>query len=208
MLRLAMTLFFLLGAALASAANVTVVGVMGKRVMFQIDGAQRLVGEGERVTGSFRVTEISNDHVILESQGRKQRVGIGQRVLAASGGDETSVLYANAQGHYISSGSINDQPVRFLVDTGATTIAMGISDARKLGLNKLQGNTMGAATANGSMSVTCVQVEKVSLGDINMTNVPACYSEKEMPIILLGMSFLSRTEMKNVGSQLHLKKKY
>lgn len=208
MRRIALSVILAAWTSLASAATVTVVGIMGKRAMFQVDGTQRLLSAGDTVSGSYRLLEVSNDHVILESQGGKQRVGIGQRALTASSGEETATLYANPQGHYIANGSINEQPVRFMVDTGATTIAMGISDARRLGLNKLQGNTVGAATANGTLSMTCVQAEKVSLGDINMTNVPACYSDKEMPAVLLGMSFLSRTEMKNVGSQLHLKKKY
>lgn len=192
----------------AGAGTVTVVGVMSGRAMIQVDGSSRIYSVGQVVGGSHRLVEVNNEHVILESQGRRQRVGIGQRAAGPAPGEETAFLHANPQGHYISSGSINDKPVRFLVDTGATTIALGLSDARRLGLDKLDGRRGIAGTANGSVTATCVQLDKVSLGDITLEGVNGCYVEQDMPVVLLGMSFLSRTEMKNVGTQLHLKKRY
>jgi aspartyl protease family protein len=193
---------------LAAAATVTVTGIMSGRVMVQVDGVSRFYSVGQTIGGSYRLVEVGNDHVILDARGRKQRVGIGQRALGASPGEETAFLHANAQGHYISNGTINDRPVRFLVDTGATTVAMGAGDARRLGLDKLDGRRASTMTANGVVSSTCVRLDKVSLGDISVEGVDACYADREMPFILLGMSFLSRTEMKNVGSELHLKKRY
>jgi aspartyl protease family protein len=193
---------------LAAAANVTVVGVMSGRALIQADGTSKIVTVGQTIGGNYKLVEIGTDHVVLESQGRRQRVAVGQRALGANPGEETAFLQANTQGHYFANGSINDRQVRFMVDTGATAIAMGANDARRLGIDKLPGRQGVAMTANGAVNTTCVQLEKVSLGDISMNGVEGCFAEKDMPVVLLGMSFLSRTEMKIVGSQMRLQKRF
>lgn len=192
---------------LALAASLTVAGIMSGRVMMQVDGSSRIYSVGQTINGIYRVVEVGNDHVVLESQGRKQRVNIGQHPAGSASGEETAFLRADSRGHYKGNGTINDRPVRFMVDTGATHIAMGLNEARRLGLDKQEGSRGGAATANGVMAVTCVLLDKVSLGEINLTGVQACYSDKDMPEVLLGMSFLGRTEIKIEGSQLQLKKR-
>ena len=197
-----------LASGAAQAATITLVGVMSGRAMMQVDGTTRTLTAGQTVSGTYKLVEVGVDHVVLESQGRKQTVSIGGRATGAANGEETAFLSATSQGHYIGSGTINDRPVRFLVDTGATNVSMGMSEARRLGLDKLDGRRGASMTANGIVQTVCVRVEKVTLGDIAMTGVDTCYAERDMPVVLLGMSFLSRTDMKVVGSQLQLKKRY
>ena len=198
----------LAGAAPVMAANITVAGVMSGRVMMQVDGASRIYTVGQMVGASHRLVEIGNDHVIIETKGNRQRVNIGQRAPGSASGEEIAFLTADRSGHYRASGMINDRPVKFLVDTGATTVAMGFGEARRLGLDKINGRQGSAVTANGIVATTCVSLERVSLGDITLNGVDACYSSKDMPEILLGMSFLSRTEMKSEGNQMRLKKRF
>lgn len=198
----------LLGAGLVSAAEITLSGLMPGRAMLTVNGASRIYTVGQAIGGSHRLLEIGSDHVILEAAGRKQRVGVGQRATGNTPGEESATLYRDARGHFSGPGSINDRPVRFLVDTGATRIAMGIGHARRLGLDKLAGQRGAAQTANGIIETTCVRLDRVTLGEISLDGVHACYSDKDMPEILLGMSFLERTEMKINGEQLRLKKRF
>jgi aspartyl protease family protein len=193
----------------AYAADVTVSGTMQGRAMLTVDGVARIYNVGQTVTSGVRLVEVEGNEAVLEVQGRKQRLAVGQRVARqSSSGVETAVLHVNAQGHYLVSGSINGLPVRFLVDTGATMVSMGRAEATRLGLN-LSGAESGTAyTANGPVPVMRVRLDRVNVGDITLDAVDALVHEHDLPIALLGMSFLNRTDMKFEGNLLKLKKRY
>jgi len=117
-------------------------------------------------------------------------------------------LVADTRGHFFTTGSINGSLVQFLVDTGATMISMGVADARRIGVNYLQGERGVSRTANGVAKVYRVRLESVKVGDIALANVDALVHESEMPYVLLGMSFLHRLEMRQAGTDLTLTKRY
>lgn len=197
-----------LPAAPAGAASVTLAGTMQGRAMLIVDGVTRSYQVGQTISSGVRLLEVESGQVVIESQGRRQTLAVGQRALGSATAVETAVVHANPQGHYIAEGSINGQPVRFLVDTGATMVSMGISEARRLGLDKRGGQRALSQTAGGVVEVTRVRLERVSLGDINLDGVEASINPNDMPVILLGMSFLNRTDMKVEGSLLKLKRRY
>jgi aspartyl protease family protein len=96
-----------------------------------------------------------------------------------------------------------------LVDTGATLISMNQSEARRLGINYLKGQKGYSQTASGIAGVYRVKLDTVKLGDIVLNNVDAAVHEGDgPPIVLLGMSFLSRVEMKREGERLVLTKRF
>ena len=96
-------------------------------------------------------------------------------------------------GHYYLTAQINDQPVRFVVDTGATDMVLTRADARAVGLDPDTLNYLGrAGTANGEVRTAFVRLDEVRLGEVRDTNVPAVVNQGEMSQSLLGMGYLQR----------------
>lgn len=114
------------------------------------------------------------------------------------------VLQRNRQGHYVSSGQINGVSVTFLLDTGATTVAVPAAIAISAGLEK--GFRTRAATANGVISVYSTRINELKLGNITLHDVDASITPGiGGDIILLGMSALQRVEFTQRGSTLTLR---
>ena len=96
-------------------------------------------------------------------------------------------------GHYYLTAQINDQPVRFVVDTGATDMVLTRADARAVGLDPDTLNYLGrAGTANGEVRTAFVRLDEVRLGEVRDINVPAVVNQGEMSQSLLGMGYLQR----------------
>jgi len=114
------------------------------------------------------------------------------------------VLERNSQGHYVANGGINGRPVSFLLDTGATDVAVPDELAQQLGLRKGAGAF--SQTANGVVAVWRTRLDEVTLGPIRLTDVSATIvpSMSGRERILLGMSFLKRLEMLQRGRSLTL----
>ena len=127
---------------------------------------------------------------------------------APSSGSGQVILTADERGHFVTTGTINGGTVQFLVDTGATMISMGRSDARRVGINYLKGQKGLSNTANGVAPVYKVKVDTVRIGEITLNNVDALVHDQDMPWVLLGMSFLNRVEMRRESSNLTLIKRY
>jgi aspartyl protease family protein len=118
-----------------------------------------------------------------------------------SQGVKEVVLKRNRMGHYVASGSINGQPVIFLLDTGATDVALPGVVARRLGI--VGRATAQSHTAGGTVSSELTRLRQVQLGDIVLTDVRASILETmEGEEVLLGMSFLKRLEMVQRGDIL------
>jgi aspartyl protease family protein len=118
-------------------------------------------------------------------------------------GNREVVLERNRYGHYVASGEINNQPVEFLLDTGATLVAIPEHIAKQLNLKK--GRAFQSQTANGSSQSYATTIERLTLGGIVMTNVPASISSgMEFDEILLGMSFLKHLHLTQQGKQLRI----
>lgn len=114
------------------------------------------------------------------------------------------VLQRNRQGHYVASGHINNQPVVFMLDTGATDVSIPASIADSLNLP--DGPAATYQTANGPVQVQLTRLQQISLGDIRLHDVRATinpgYRSDE---VLLGMSFLKHLEFTQRGDTLTLR---
>ncbi len=96
-------------------------------------------------------------------------------------------------GHFHLTAQVNGAPIRFVVDTGATTIALGPEDARKAGIDPDGLAYAGQArTANGTVQTATVMLDSVRIGDIHDDSVPALVLRSELDLSLMGMSYLSR----------------
>lgn len=114
------------------------------------------------------------------------------------------VLKPNRQHHYLSTGTINHQKVVFLLDTGATDVAIPAKLAKKLGLSK--GREQYVYTANGRAKVYSTNLQSLTLGDIRLSNISANISPgMDDEIILLGMSALKHLEFTQKGELLILR---
>jgi len=114
------------------------------------------------------------------------------------------LLQQNRQGHYVASGRINGEPLEFILDTGATMVAIPAHIARELRLER--GAAMDFMTANGMVSVYATRLDAVALGDITLNNVRATINpQMDGDSILLGMSFLRDLEFTQRNDQLILR---
>jgi aspartyl protease family protein len=207
------TLLALLASLLPEAGmaqDVGLAGIMGSKAMLMINGGEpQAVPIGKTVDG-VKLLSIQDDQVTIEVGGRKRPLRVGQHAIGVSGGDGSDkiVMTADIQGHFYATGTINGTSVRFVVDTGATSIALGPNDARRIGLDLRQGQRGLTSTANGTVVVTRIPLDTVRIGGVTMHNVEAVVLPTEMPIALLGMSFLNRMEMQRDGSTMTLKKRF
>lgn len=126
-------------------------------------------------------------------------------VVQTQGISTTVVLQRNRQGHYVATGRINGQPVEFMLDTGASDVAIPASLADTLKLRR--GVETRYQTANGMVTAYRAHLDSVQLGDIEVRNVVASInpSMKDQSI-LLGMSFLKHLEFIQRGDTLSLRK--
>jgi aspartyl protease family protein len=123
------------------------------------------------------------------------------KVSIDEGGDVALVLKRNRAGHYVAPGRINGVAVRFLLDTGATYVAVSSSLADKAGLQR--GMQAQSRTANGVVRSWLTRIDQLQLGPIEMRDVKAtilpAMADDE---VLLGMSFLKHLTLKQQGGEL------
>lgn len=114
------------------------------------------------------------------------------------------VLQRNRAGHYVATGTINGQSVVFLLDTGATQVALSLNLAQKLGLSLRPGGI--GRTANGDVQTWSARLDEVSLGGLSARRVAATVLPgMEGSEVLLGMSYLKRFELIQRGDTLTLR---
>jgi aspartyl protease family protein len=128
-----------------------------------------------------------------------------QNVYTRQSGDIAEViLKQNRYGHYLANGLINNSPVTFMLDTGATVISIPETLAKKLRLKK--GHPIRSSTANGYITVYSTLLKSVSIGAIELNNIRASINpHMRGDEILLGMSFMKHLEMTQKEQQMILR---
>jgi aspartyl protease family protein len=198
-------------AGAAQATDVNVVGLFpGKAVVSINGGPPRTISVGQKTAEGVSLLSSDRDSATVEIDGKKRVMGMGQHVSAAvAGSSQTVTLAADSRGHFLVSGQVNGGQVRFLVDTGATWVALSAADAVRLAIDYHKGEPSLISTANGIAAVYKVKLDSVRVGDITASNVDAVVIEGSGPAVaLLGMSFLNRMEMKRDGQTMVLIKKF
>jgi aspartyl protease family protein len=197
----------------AAATDVNVIGLFrGKAVVVVNGGKPRTMSVGDATPDGVKLVAVESETAVLEIDGKRRTLGMGQSISVAtpsSEGRSQTTLAADSRGHFMSPGQINGQTVQFLVDTGASMISMNASEAKRLGVNYLKGERGFAMTANGPAAVYKVRLDAVRVGDISMTQIDALVHEgNSLPVVLLGMSFLNRVEMRRDGPTMTLIKRF
>jgi aspartyl protease family protein len=118
-------------------------------------------------------------------------------------GGQSVRLQRNRAGHYLAPGTINGLAVTFIIDTGATRVAVPLRVAEEAGLVKgVRGQSM---TASGVVATWLTEVDRLRLGPFEMASVPAVIIP-DMPgdQVLLGMSFLKYLRLEQAGESLSI----
>jgi aspartyl protease family protein len=197
----------------AAAADISVNALFGGKAMIVIDGGKpRMLSAGETSPEGVKLISATSEAAVIEFKGQRQTLTVGQGTRVASapvaGGSGTTTLSADERGHFYTMGQVNGVPIRFLVDTGATTVSLSQADARTIGLDYKSGRRGIANTANGQVGIWLVRLDNVRVGDIMLNNVEATVSEGPAHVALLGMTFLNRTQMNRDGDRLTLIRRY
>ncbi|MBI5612475.1 MAG: TIGR02281 family clan AA aspartic protease [Gammaproteobacteria bacterium] len=193
--------------------SVTLYALFKDKAILQIDGARRVLANGEASPEGVRLidTDTQSDEAVVEIDGKRETLKLGVVVSSFQGGAPAGVtLWADSQGFFVAQGSINGQPVAFLVDTGANTVALNGALAQRLGLDhKKKGQASVVTTASGNVRARRVLLDTVKVGEIVQHNVEAVVLDGAQPSTpLLGMSFLNSMEMRRDGNKMELIKKY
>src|SRR3954469_7149878 len=132
----------LLAAALPAAAqNVALVGVIGdKAAILAIDGGEpKAVKVGQKWHG-VSVLAVAGEAATIEIGGKKRVLARGQHFGAAATSDrQVATLAADERGHFFADGAVNGITVRFLVDTGATSVTLPAAEANRMGIDYRKG---------------------------------------------------------------------
>ena len=198
-------------AAAAHAQSVAFSGMLGEKALLIINGQARGVALGATVEG-VKLVRLDGTQAQIEAGGKTQTLRLGgTAVLAGDTGGRGKgtriVLPVGSGGHYTAMGAINGHSVPFLVDTGATTIAMGADVANRIGLDPADSTQSAAMTANGAVATRTITLRQVTIGDVTVYNVEAMVMPQAMPVVLLGNSFLSHFQMHSDNDTLVLDKK-
>jgi aspartyl protease family protein len=199
------------------AQSVALAGMLGNKALLVVNGgAPKSVAAGETHL-NVKVISTSGDQAVLELNGKRHTLRVGDAPVSVGAGGGAGgtaargnriVLTAGTGGHFLTQGQINGQSVQFLVDTGATSISMTVTDAERMGLDYKSGQRVQLSTANGVVPGWRTSLASVRVGDVEVFNVDAVVAARDMPFLLLGNSFLTRFQMIRENDQLTLIKRF
>jgi len=201
----------LLCALPAAATDVSLIGIFeAKAAILSIDaGAPKTIKVGQSF-GGVTVLAVEKDRATVEIDGRRRVLVRGQTYSssAATSGAQSVTLAAGAGGHFMADGQINGGAIRFLVDTGASTVAIPASEANRLRIDYRKGRRATSQTAGGPTEVYVVRLDSIRVGGIELQNIEAIVIERGLDIALLGNSFLNRMEMRQDGRTMTLTRRF
>jgi len=199
-------------AASGNPVKVKLLAIFEDKVIATINGQRAILKKDE--AGPSGVTLRSCDtwaeSAKIEVNGKIEDIPLGYvmsggSTSGAKGPKQRITLYSGANGFFHADGYINNTPVRFLVDTGANTIAMNAQTAIRVGLDYRSGQQGVAVTASGYAPTYLVDLEEVEVGSLKLRHVEASVIEGRQPETpLLGMSFLGSFDMKREGDQMEI----
>lgn len=205
------TAFFISAAYALEVSDIAVVGLFRDTAVLRIAGKQKLLKVGQANQYGITLVSASNAGAVLLLNGQKHLLtlstNIHKRYVTKQKASE--LIAINAIGQYITHGSINGQSVSFLIDTGATSIAMNSREARRLGINFASAKPSQVITAGGPVKAYSLMLKLVKVGELEGRNIKAVVLEGNYPrLVLLGMSWLQHVEIIENAGVMKLTKKY
>lgn len=198
----------------AQAQSVALAGMLGSKALLIVDGTPpKTVAAGETHQG-VKVVSTAGDQAVIEQAGKRRTLRVGEAPVSLGGAGASAgrgtriVLNESSGGHFMTPGQINGRAVQFMVDTGATNIAMSALDAERAGIAYKTGQPVRMSTANGISEGFRIKLNSVRVGDVEIFDVDAVVTPEPMPFMLLGNSFLSRFQMRRENTLMTLDKRY
>jgi aspartyl protease family protein len=213
----------------AQAAELALSGIIGRQAVLVVDnGPPQLLAVGKSTSDGIRLLSLEGNVAVIEFAGRRQTLRLGERVVRHPGGDAGNAgvgtltgeqarkvlargvevtIESDASGHFLIGGEINGRNARFLIDTGASLVAIGYSAAQGLGLDLDDRQMSQAQTAGGLVRTWRVTLRSLKIGGLRFDNIDAVVMQADMPLVLLGMNVLEQMEMRRDGKLMRLKKK-
>ena len=198
----------------ARAAEINLIGVFGAKATLMVDGGKpRTLAVGESTPEKIRLLSIGADSAVIEIDGQRQTLRMGNQRIAAPRADSAAArarLTGDSRGHFMTTAVVNGVSIQFLVDTGATSVTISGDDARRANVKYSSADRRMIQTANGVVIGYSVKFDSVRVGEITLNNVDGMVLEGASlgRHGLLGMSFLSRTDMRHEGDTMTLIKRY
>ncbi|MFZ3184775.1 MAG: TIGR02281 family clan AA aspartic protease [Pseudomonas sp.] len=202
----------LLALSSQAAEQVQVVGLFPGAAVVNVDGQRKLVKVGQTGPGGVQVVSADSRGAVLRVNGVERAYSLSRESSAGFSVPtkaQTSIA-RGADGHYRVVGSVAGQSVAFLVDTGATSLALNETQARRLGIDfRVQGEAMIVNLAKGTARAWRVKLPQVKVGPLEVLGVEAFVLEGEgANDALLGMSFLNRVRWHEDQGVLVLESKF
>lgn len=186
-------------AAAAQPAQVQLNGLLGARsALIIVDGEPLIIELGASRKG-VRLVALEEGRAVVDYGGGRHSLTLGAapgRVAAQAARAGRILLPMGPGGHYIASGTINGQATRFLLDTGATNVAIGEIEADRLGLRYRDGRRVITQTANGQVPAYLLRLASLRIDDVEVRDVEAIVIPGVMSHVLLGNSFLNRFQLR------------
>jgi aspartyl protease family protein len=191
------------------APAITLLGLFPGKALLSIDkSAPRAVNVGETLNG-IKLLAVDDVSATVLVGGKKVSLQMGQPYSSdSSNSNNAPVVLGLEQGHFFANGKINGSFARMMVDTGASTIAIPVSEAQRMGIDYQKGRPVVVGTAGGNQRAYRVMLDSVTVGTITLYQVEAMITGDQLSQILLGMSFLNRTTMQRDGEKLVLTKRF
>lgn len=197
--------------SVAQDLDMEVVGLFKNAAVLNISGNERLLKVGQLSPEGVLLVSADSKEAVIEISGKKMHLTLSSRISAEfkTPASVTVSIMLNSAGQYRTTGSINGRPVSFLVDTGATIVAINSITAKSLGIDSSKGRVLRATTASGVVESVEVFLDIVKVGGIKIRNVQAAVIPGSFPQdILLGMSFLRNVKIRENAGTMQLITKY
>jgi aspartyl protease family protein len=197
--------------AFAAEPTVKVLGLFTNKALMLINGERKLLNKGEALQGVTLVSASGRGAVVRFDNGSQRTLTLNQSISHAFKKSTSSkhTIYADRSGMFRLNGEINGKPTRFLLDTGATYIAMSALEADRMGLVYENSKKSLIQTASTVVPVWNILLDNVRVGDIAVSQVEAVILQGSQPQpALLGMSFLQHVKLERNGAAMVLQQKY
>ena len=199
---------WILGLAMAAAAagsqatTVLLMSLGEGRAQLLVNGTGvRDLRVGQTSPEGVRLVSADRTKAVVEVDGRQLSLGLGGSTVAAA------ELKVDRSGHFVTTAYVNGVATQAVIDTGATSVALSSDEAARMSIRYAGAPRVQISTAGGVKTAYRVNLASVRVGDITLHNVEALVMEggrEQLPITLIGMTFLNGVEMRRIGDTLTL----